>query len=621
MIRHALIPAAGRGSRLDRPGTAKPLVDVGGVPLILRLLRQLEAAGVTAATIVVGYRRREVVRALTYPPELSMSLTFVEHPGWRDGLASSLLAAREHMNGPFILAMADHVFDDTLVTRMVGLEPEPDGLVALVDQHPAGVFDLPAAVKMHVDGGRVLSAGKALLGAEAVDAGLFIATPALFDALAQVVVPGMEVDLSAAVDRLGAAGKVRLVPTHGAAWDDVDTPAAVIHAEMRLRRHKRGIKLATPTPASRAVPATHRFTTGRPVTTEVVVERGLVKNPERAGIVPAESASSPVFVFTDETVNRLFGDVFVGGLQRQGYDVHRLVMADGEESKTLSNFAHLAERVLARGIDERSVLVSLGGGAVCNVCGLVASTLYRGVALVHVPTTLMAQCDAAISHKQGVNGSKGKNLIGSYYAPKRIVVDPDVLSTLENWRIDDGMAEVLKHGLAQDSAYLDFLLSWDGDTRDPAFLQRVVERNIELKCDLMAVDPQEHGPGMVLQYGHTAGHPIEFLSGYSLSHGQAVAIGMMVAARVSRILGACDDSLVQMHERLISKFNLPTRIPAGIRVPDVMEGMRYNKRFLMEGTRMALVSGPGRLWSVAGDHAIPVSDTVLERALRATLEA
>ena len=627
MIRHALIPAAGRGTRLDRPGTAKPLVDVGGVPLVLRLLRQLERAGVESAVVVVGFRRREIVRALTYPPGLSLALTFVEHAGWRDGLASTLLAARAHLKEPFVLAMADHVFDDTLIARMVNAPPVTNGLLALAERSLETVFDLSAAVKLRLDGDSVRAAGRDLVNGNAVDAGLFLATPALFDALASVVfpgsanaAPGREVDLSAAVDRLAAAGLVRAVDTAGAAWDDVDTPAGLIHAEMRLRRHQRGLKVARPVSTCPPAATDYRFTTGRPVETEIVVAPGLVRAPDRVAIVPEESASSPVFVFTDETVNRLYGDDFVGGLQRQGYDVHRLVMADGEESKTLSNFAHLAERVLARGIDERSVLVSLGGGAVCNVCGLVASTLYRGVALVHVPTTLMAQCDAAISHKQGVNGSKGKNLIGSYYAPRRIVVDPEVLSTLEDWRIEDGLAEVLKHGLAQDSAYLDMLLSYPGDLREPAFLERVVRRNIELKCALMAVDPQEHAEGMVLQYGHTVGHPLEFLSGYTLSHGQSIGIGMMVAARVSRLLGACDDTLVGLHERLLERYRLPTRIPASIRVPDVLEAMRYNKRFLVEGTRMALLSGPGRLWSVEGEHAIPVSETVLERALRATLE-
>ena len=619
MVKEALVPAAGRGSRLDRPGTPKPLVDVGGLPLVVRVLKQLEAAGVERAVVVTGYRRREVVRALTYHPELTLRVELVEHPGWRDGLASSLLAARGRLAGPFVLAMADHVFEPALVARAAGEAAEPDGVVAVVEDDGSAVYDLGAAVKLRRRGDRVVAAGRALSDWNAVDAGLFLATPALFDALDEVVAPGREVDLTEALDRLARQGRVRAVGTGGLAWDDVDTPPALVHAEARLRRTKRE-GCARPAPGPEQVAPEYRFETGRPTPTDIVVGHGLVAHPERTAFLPPESASSPVFVFTDQTVNRLYGDAFVGGLQAQGYDVHRLVMADGEESKTLANYVHVVERVLARGIDERSVLVSLGGGAVCNVCGLVASTLYRGLGLVHAPTTLMAQGDAAISHKQGVNGARGKNQVGSYYAPRRIVVDLDTLQTLEDRWLEDGLAEALKHALGQDPGYLDFFLSHDGPVRDPAFLERVVRTNIRLKCALMAVDPKEHAEGMVLQYGHTAGHPVEYLSGYTLSHGQAVAIGMMVAARVARLMGACGDDVVALHERVIARYHLPTRIPRGLQEADVLEAMRTNKRFLVEGTRMALVSGPGRLWSVDGEYAIPVSDAVLARAIRETME-
>jgi 3-dehydroquinate synthase len=276
--------------------------------------------------------------------------------------------------------------------------------------------------------------------------------------------------------------------------------------------------------------------------------------------------------------------------------------------------------VLEKGIDERSVLVSLGGGAVCNVCGFIASTLYRGVGLIHVPTTLMAQCDASISHKQALNGRRGKNLVGAYYAPIRIVVDVNFLATLEDWLIPDGLAEVLKHALGQDKAYLDELFAYDGDIRAPEFLERVIKRNIELKCELMAVDPKEHAAGMVLQYGHNVGHAVEYLSGYELSHGEAIAIGMMVSARTARLLGGCDDEMVELHRKLIAKYQLPTMIPATMRMSDILDALRYDKKYLSEGVRMALLSGPGELWQVKGDYAIPVSEDVLTAAIEATME-
>ncbi len=604
MIRDALIPAAGRGARLDRPGTPKPLVEVGGEPLLRRTLRQLHHAGVRRAVVVLGYdaeRMRRAVEGFELPESLTVEL--VEHPDWSEGLGSTLLAARERLTGPFILAMADHIYDPPLVSRIAGAEPEPRGLVAVVDPSPADVFELSSAVKLRVRGARVMAAGRSLRRFDAVDVGLFLATPELFDAL------GRNEDLTEGLDRLARAGRVRASKIGDARWDDVDTPAALVHAELRQRRQQRVARVRLVTGPS----ADYAFHTGRTVRTEVVVERGLASRPERAGLIPPESASSPVFVFTDETVDRLYGERFVGRLRGAGYDVRKVVMADGESSKTLAHYAWLVERVIGQGIDERSVLVSLGGGAVCNVCGFLAATLYRGIELVHVPTTLMAQADAAISHKQGVNGARGKNLVGAYHAPRRIVVDVDVLQTLDPRYLRDGMAEVVKHALAQDRSYADWLDA-DHDLRDPQFLEAVVRWNIELKCRLMATDPKELAEGMVLQYGHTVGHPLEHLTGYRLTHGEAVSIGMVVAARVARLLGASD--LVELHRRLLSRFGLPTEVPEDVRAADVVAALRYNKRYLVEGTRMALLADVGRLWSVSGEYAIPVSDGVVACAVR-----
>lgn len=360
------------------------------------------------------------------------------------------------------------------------------------------------------------------------------------------------------------------------------------------------------------------FRTGDVAETEVVFARGALGDPVGAGVVPLESQGSPVFVLTDETVNGLYGDRFVASLRGAGLEVHRLVMPDGEEAKTLASYVHLTERVLARGIDEGSALVSLGGGAVCNVCGFIASTLYRGIRLVHVPTTLMAQCDAAISHKQAVNSSRGKNLVGNYYAPRAIVVDVDALQTLSDWRLADGLAEAVKHALAEDGSYFEWLNESGATLRDPVFLEAVIRRNVALKSALMARDPKELREGMVLQYGHTFGHPIELVSGFRFAHGMAVAMGMMIAARVSVMLGGAPASLITAHETILRRFDLPTQLPRDLPTVDILEALRRNKRYLVGETRMALLAEVGRLWSLAGETAIPVPEATLVEALQAT---
>lgn len=615
----ALIPAAGRGARLDRPETPKPLVHVGGEPLLVRLLRQFETVGVKRAVVVLGYDGKKIARELDHHPTLGIEVTFVENPEWESGLASSILAAKDGIREPFLLAMADHVFEPELVREMSTVELGKDAVAMLVDASTPDASTVSSAMKVTRNGDRLLRNGRTLEAFDAIDAGLFAASPDLFDALAAAIA-GKDTELNGAINVLAGAGRARVVETAGRYWFDVDTPHTLIRAEMKLRGLKRGASADAHGPAAKVdtAPANYTFTIGAPTSTKIYVERGFVRDPKKLAFIPKESASSPLFVFTDTRVDKLYADDFVGGLEAQGYLVHRIVMSEGEDSKTLANYARLVEEVLARGIDERSILISLGGGAVCNVCGFLASTLYRGIGLIHVPTTLMAQCDAAISHKQGVNGARGKNMVGAYYAPIAICVDVEVLSTLEDWLIPDGLAEVVKHALGQDSAYLDYLLAYEGDMRDLDFLETVVRKNIELKCKLMATDPHEHHEAMVLQYGHTCGHPIEYLSGYSLSHGQAVAVGMMVAAHVARLLGGSAPDMVDVHRRVISRYKLPIAIPDDIADDEIIDMLKYNKRYLTEGTRMALIDGPGHLWSVAHDFAIPVGEDVLRRALTET---
>lgn len=358
------------------------------------------------------------------------------------------------------------------------------------------------------------------------------------------------------------------------------------------------------------------FETGQRVTTDIIIERGLVRDPVRALGICARTARAPRFVLTDRTVGELYGAAFVARLRAAGYPAHLVVMPDGEQAKSFVHYHRLAERILERGIDENSELIALGGGVVGNVTGMLAATLYRGIGFVQVPTTLMAQADAAISHKQAINGVRGKNLVGTYYAPRRVVVDVEVLQTLEARRVRDGMAEVIKHAVAQDAAFVETLLDYVGDLKDPAFLEGVVRRNVALKCALMATDPQERHAGMVLQYGHAIGHAVEHQSGFDLLHGEAVAIGMLASARIARRMGVADAAVERTHRRLNAHFGLPTVMPAGLSNASVLRALRYDKRATVaEGVRMALVEEVGRLAERDGATAIPVPSAVIAAAL------
>ncbi|MBN2719354.1 MAG: iron-containing alcohol dehydrogenase, partial [Deltaproteobacteria bacterium] len=588
-MKQALILAAGRGARLDRPNTPKPLVEVGGQPMVVRLIKQLRQAGIKKIHVVVGYESTRIMHALSSYFGYETGLVFHSAPNWQKGSAHSVLCARPHIQGNFILAMADHVFDDSLIASMTAIHPGANEVVALVDRNgmPPSSYDTAVKVRTSEDGS-IEDAGLNIIHPNAVDAGLFAASSVLFDVLSNLTHHGKKAELMDGLRVLAKTDSLFYTTTQNEKWFDVDTPADVIRAESHLRRARRERALC-PVNTSRPATETQAFDYHIQIDqcTEMLMCRGLVAAPEHYPIIPRQSASSPVFVFTDETVSELYGNRFVSRLRGLGYNIHAIVLPDGEEAKTISNYVYLVERVLSRGVDERSVFISLGGGVVCNVCGFVASTIYRGLELIHIPTTLMAQCDAAISHKQAINGHFGKNMVGTYYSPSKVLVDVETLQTLNDRQIRDGYAEVIKHALSQDVDLANMLFSFEGDIRSLSFLEKVIERNVMLKCELVRQDPKELNEAMVLQYGHTAGHPLEHLSGYTLYHGESVAIGMIFAARVAALLGACDDATVNSHYRLIRKFGLPTEIPREIQLSDFMEALKFNKRHVMEGSQMA----------------------------------
>jgi len=621
MITQALILAAGAGKRLDRPNTPKPLVKVGEQPLVFRLIDQLAAAGVTSIHIVVGYEKEKIIKAVSNHYVTRLDIRFIECDTWSDGISHSALAARGIFDAPYLLSMSDHYFDDDHVRRMVARQPREGEVHLLVDTRDNPEINIDSAVKVQLDGDRIVAIGDTLEPHHGIDAGLFATAPgALLPHLERSISQGSNRTLSAGLESLAAEGNLFAVPMEDGVWYDVDTPLDLVAAEMAYRKSFR-TRFVKPLPKHNENFESFDFVAGKPVTTTMLVGRGLFRNPEAMSVIPPDAASSPIFVFTDTTVGPLYGIPFEQSLRELGYRSHLLMMADGEESKSLSNYVEMTEKVLSLGVDERSVFISVGGGVVCNVCGFIASTIYRGLDLVHLPTSLMAQSDAAISHKQAINGHMGKNMVGSYYSPRMVVVDVETLLSLDERLIHDGMSEVIKHAIGQEQSYVDLLLGYRGDfVRDLDLLEAVIRRNVRLKCALSVEDPKELAEGMVLQYGHTVGHPVEHLTGYSLYHGESVAIGMMVAARVSQIMGGCDQSLVDLHEELLTKFGLPVKVPREISSADMLKTLKFNKRYLTEGTRMALLSGVGELWQVHGDYAIPVPQEVLVEAFNLSKE-
>ena len=358
----------------------------------------------------------------------------------------------------------------------------------------------------------------------------------------------------------------------------------------------------------------HSFRTETKTTTGIAVESGLLSRPDLSSLLRL-SPRSRHFLITDQTVHRLYGIDLLSRLREDVPNLEMVVLPDGEHSKSLTGYAELATKVLNYGPDEGSTLIALGGGMITNLTGMLAATLYRGVRLLHMPTTLMAQCDAAIGHKQAINGPTGKNLLGAYYAPDLIFVDPNVLQTLAPWQIQDGFAEVIKHALAQDPTYLLDLLDPSANLDDNSFLGYCVQRNVALKCELMRVDPLERDQGMVLQYGHTVGHAVEHASDFEFGHGEAVSVGMMAAARIAQEMGIASVDVVDVHRDLLRRYGLLRSFPASVSVVSLMQRVAAGKRCVNEVAYMALIDKPGQLCVSTHGCAIPVPLRLIEGVL------
>jgi 3-dehydroquinate synthase len=307
--------------------------------------------------------------------------------------------------------------------------------------------------------------------------------------------------------------------------------------------------------------------------------------------------------------------------------------SSGERFKTLHTLSGICDEIIAIGLDKHSCIISLGGGVVNNLCGLVASLLYRGITLLHFPTTMMAQADAAIDFKQAVNHPMGKNLLGTYYPACTIVCDPAVLSTLSKRHVLNGLAECIKHGICHDKELLDLVLKCSVEEKllAPAFLEEVVKRTITLKAQTLTEYDSSDFNEMAPQYGHAVGHAVEHLSWKKafkggikdsesvspLLHGEACAIGMCVSAEISCLLGYCKKGTVDEHYRIFEAVGLPCFIPSGLETSDILKCLTFDKHFVAKPT-MGLVSRIGVMQESAniGSFSFSIEPDTMEEALR-----
>lgn len=323
-------------------------------------------------------------------------------------------------------------------------------------------------------------------------------------------------------------------------------------------------------------------------------------------------------VITDSNVGPLYGEPVAEALRRLGAPADCVSFPAGEQAKTRETVGALQDRLIELGHGRDALLLAVGGGVVGDVGGFVAATLFRGIGYVQVPTTLLAMVDSSVGGKTGVDTPAGKNLVGAFLQPQRVVVDLGALQTLPREELAAGLAEVIKYGVILDAAFFESLEAelldrvLDGDREAQA---AVVARSCDLKASVVAADEMEAGYRQILNFGHTVAHAIEAVQGFGTRHGEAVAIGMVSEARLARDVLGAPPALADRIARLCERAGLPTAVPADCDAEALVGAAFHDKKVRGGIIRCALPATLGVMGNHKGELGIPVEPEQFAAAL------
>jgi 3-dehydroquinate synthase len=333
------------------------------------------------------------------------------------------------------------------------------------------------------------------------------------------------------------------------------------------------------------------------------------------GTVLAQSTSaSQLMIITNEVVAPLYLERVERAFAAR--KPKSLILPDGEQYKTLGSFAEVIDELIEAGFHRDACILALGGGVIGDVAGFAAASYQRGIDFVQLPTTLLAQVDSAVGGKTAVNHPRAKNMIGAFHQPIAVVSDTDTLRTLPPRELSSGLAEVIKYGLIEDAGFFCWLEEHMHALRqlDAEALRIAIRRCCEIKASIVAQDELEHGKRALLNLGHTFGHAIEALGGYGKwLHGEAVAIGMLMAAETSRQLGRIEEQDIERISALLEGAGLPTSAP-GLTVSAMLDRMRLDKKAGSGGLKLILLERPG-LASVCPAPENGILESSIERRL------
>lgn len=345
---------------------------------------------------------------------------------------------------------------------------------------------------------------------------------------------------------------------------------------------------------------------------DVLVGPGLL--PRSGELIVRHCPAHRYAVISDAWVAELYAPAVRRALEALAKPVDVFSFPAGEGHKTRTTWAHLSDAMLAAGMGRDAAVVALGGGVTGDVAGFVAATYMRGVPVVQLPTTLLAMIDASVGGKTGVDTPAGKNLAGAFHPPALVLADPEVLRTLAPEHLRAGLAEAIKHGAIADAGYFDWIAEMAPLllATELQALDELIVRSVKIKAEIVARDERESGPRKALNFGHTIGHAVEAASGYRLLHGEAVAIGMVVEARIGEAMGITAPGTVETLSNVLASAGLPIAVPRTIAADEVLAWTRTDKKARAGRTEYALIK---RLGAVGERWGYPVEDEAVTAIL------
>lgn len=612
-IKTVIILAAGSGKRLDIFETPKPLVRLGNKALIVHTIDMFKRNGVDKFYIVIKKDDKLIKKELID----YNNIKYIEKDN-NGGMLGSILAIqkkidKKEIKDDFYVSMCDLYFSNDPLKLFN--KNKYNGISVLVSDDKNCNLNSGAQEKVVLLKDKISYENDAKENVFAQEAGIYRFTINSYNDFVKTINKNTK-KTSEVFKLYSKKNKIFPIVMRDNIWFDINTPVDLVRAELFLKnklvqKKESNINISKYKKIKPII--TYKYE--KKIEYDVIVERGIIDKIAEYEIIPHEHYYSPHYVIVDKNIDKLYGDKIYKQFKKMGYRINKILVDPGESTKSIEVYSRLADEMVTSGIDKKSIIISVGGGVVKDLAGFLASTIYRGINLISFPTTVLSQSDAAIALKQGVNGKLGKNLFGSYFSPLKVILDPLTLLTLEDRYIYDGLAECLKQSFAQDIEFFDLFNNYNGKIKDIDFLEKVVTRAAILKVESTSRDYNEENIALVNQYGHEFGHAIEYLSGYKLLHGESVAVGMRVSSELSKILGISDDDVVKKHISLLQKYKLPVCVPKNIKAKDILNSLKFSKKFHGNKARFVLVDKIGSIWHDEDYYFATCSDEIITEAI------